>query len=187
MKVKCIITAALLLLPVGVLAQQGSLTLDHVDGLYSADTLAVNTPVTFHIRMTNNTGNNITGLTTGFRVFSSTGAQWGTTSADTTGAITGSMLESFFINEFSTDGAGADTIGFGGFRLFAPGIPSGFNEVISTITIGPIDPTYGGGQICLDSSFYRPVGVWKWSTSGGDHHPSWDGPHCYTIADTTTP
>jgi len=43
------------------------------------------------------------------------------------------------------------------------------------------DRTYDGGQICLDSSYYTPSGVWKWA--GPDAFPAWDGPHCFTIGE----
>jgi len=167
-----------------VVAASGSLGLDHISGLAGPDTLATGVPITFHIRMTNQTGNAITGLTNGFRVYSPTGSQWSTTSADTTGAISATMMENFFINEFSADGMGADTVGFGGFRLFAPGIPDGFDTVAYQVKIGPIDPAYGGGRLCIDTSYYPPAGIWKWSTTAGDHFPSWDGVHCFEIEGT---
>ena len=52
----------------------------------------------------------------------------------------------------NVDGIGADTVGFGGFRLFAPGIPVGDIPDAYNITIGPVDAAYNGGEICLDSS-----------------------------------
>jgi hypothetical protein len=167
---------------------QGSISLDGVNGLWGVDTLNVNQTITFNIRLTNNTGYNITGSTNGFRIYSPTGAEWVSTVGAATGAITMDMYDGgYFDNLFSDDGMGADTIGFGGFKLFKPGVPDGFDEIVATIDIGPIDPMYHKGQICLDSSFYRPIGFWKWSTTGGDVYPDWDGPHCFTVFDPDAP
>jgi len=177
-----------LLCPFMSVTAQGLMSLDHTDGLWNTDTIEINQPVTFHIRMNNNTGYNITGSTNGFRVYSPTGAQWDTTVGTATGAVTAAMYEQgIFVNNFSIDGIGADTVGFGGFKLFAPGIPAGFNEIVWTLQIGPIDAAYHLGQICLDSSFYPPISFWKWSTTGGDVYPDWDGPHCFTILDPDAP
>jgi len=173
-------------------AQQGAISLDHVDGLYhpdlspGTDTLNTGDTITFHIRLNNNSGGFITGSTNAFRIYSPTGAQWDTIAGAWTGAITNSMYDvPGNVNLFSDDGMDADTIGFGGFKLFAPGIPDGFDEIVWTIDIGPIDATYHKGQICIDSCFYRPIGFWKWSTTVGDRYPSWDGPHCFVVWDST--
>ncbi len=163
---------------------QAGMYLDHVDGATAADTLPIETVVTFHIGMFVNSSANITGYTNGFRVYSPTGANWTTSTGAYTGTITAGMIDMTFVNPFSITGSGADTIGFGGFRLFAPGIPVGFDDIVWTIDIGPIDTAYHCGEICLDSTWYPPAGVWKWSTTAGDVFPTWDGPHCYTIFDT---
>ena len=182
------ISLLLVFVMTGLAWGQGSMSLDGVTGLWGVDTLNVNQTITFSLRLTNHTGFNITGSTNGFRVYSTTGAEWDATTSAVTGAVTTDMYDGgFFINEFSTDGLGADTVGFGGFKLFKPGIPNGFDEVIGTIEIGPIDAVYHKGQICLDSSYYRPAAIWKWSTTGGDVYPDWDGPHCFTIFDPDAP
>ncbi|MEA1981659.1 MAG: hypothetical protein U9N54_11910, partial [candidate division Zixibacteria bacterium] len=115
-----------------IFAQSGEITLDHVDGLIAPDTIIadLDSTITFHIRLTNNTGENISGSTNGFQVYSPTGAEWTTTVPDSTGAITTDMYDGgIFINEFSITGSGADTVGFGGFLMFNinnGGIPNGF-------------------------------------------------------------
>ncbi|MDF1546045.1 MAG: hypothetical protein P1R58_13205, partial [bacterium] len=148
MKLKILSTAALLVLlsfSVGW-AQSGEITLDHVDGLYDASRVNTSDTVRFHIRLNNTSPGSITGYTNGFRVYSDDGAVWtlgdtiriDTMTADTitdtvfgasTGAISSGMIGNQFVNPFSVDGMGADTVGFGGFRIFEPGILSGFNEV----------------------------------------------------------
>ncbi len=163
------------------LVQGQSLSLDHVDGLNATGGLEIGVPVTFFIRMTGDE-NHYGGVTNGYRVYSPTGAQWSTTAADTTGALTASIYENQFIRHFSITGSGADTVGLGCWRVTSStGLPTAFDDVVFEIQIGPIDETYIGGEICLDSSFYPPSGVWKWA--GPDARPDWDGPHCFTIGE----
>lgn len=162
----------------------GWVTLDHVTGSIGGDSIAAEMPVTFHLRMTNTTGLPIEGFTNGFRVYSPDGAQWGTSWGDTAGTPLFPLMDGgLFINEFSTDGMGADTVAFAGFRIFQPGIPAGFDAVTFSIHIGPIPPSYIGQHICLDSSYFPPAGAWLWSAASGTLNlpPNWSGPHCFTI------
>ncbi|MDF1545838.1 MAG: Ig-like domain-containing protein, partial [bacterium] len=179
----CLTILSLLVLVLFSMPVQAGMYLDHVVGATAADTLPTGSVITFHVGMLVDIAGNITGYTNGFHVYSSTGADWSTSTGAYTGAITSAMVEQSFVNPFSITGTGADTIGFGGFRLFAPGIPVGFNEVVSTIEIGPITAGSHCGEICLDSAYYPPAGIWKWSTTAGDVFPTWDGPHCYTVFD----
>jgi hypothetical protein len=173
---------ALCLLMAGSAFGQGGFTLDNTYPVYPGDHIKPGDVVTFDIRMTNNTGANLTGITNGFRVYSETGVEWTTTLAELTGAITTDMFDNgVFINPYGITGSGADTMGFGGFKMFKPGIPDGFDEVVYTLTIGPIAEEFDKGVICLDSSFYRPINLWKWSTTAGDYYPTWDGPHCFVV------
>ncbi|MDF1545430.1 MAG: thrombospondin type 3 repeat-containing protein [bacterium] len=176
-----LLTFSAMLLLVPVAASQSQISVDHVDGLYGSDHLITNQTIVFHVRLSNQLGANITGFTNGFRVYSPDGATWDTLTGVHSGAITTGMLEQVFVNPFSDDGQGADTIGFAGFRLFAPGIPDGFDEIVWSISVGPLSDADQGLTLCLDSSYYRPAGHWKWSTTGGDETPGWDGPHCYVI------
>ena len=129
---------------------QSSFSLDHVDGLISPGALDGNTTATFHIRMTNNSGGTIVGMTNGFRVYSPTGGTWTTTEGLATGAITSGMIDAYFVNPFSIDGMGADTVGFSGSRKRGPGASIGFNEVVYTIST-QVDDAQHGKQLCLDS------------------------------------
>jgi len=160
----------------------GSISLDHVEGLSSEGTIVPGVPTTFYIRMNNNSGYDIVGSTNGFRVYSPTGADWDTTSAAFTGTVDNTIYDGGqFVNAFSCDASGSDTVGFGGFRMFKAGIPNGFDEIVWTIQIGPVDALFDGQQICLDTCFYYPINEWMWSTTAGMSYPTWDGPHCYTI------
>ncbi|HOP06746.1 MAG TPA: thrombospondin type 3 repeat-containing protein [candidate division Zixibacteria bacterium] len=162
-----------------------SISLDHVDGLYAVDTVFVDSILTFYIRMSAGESNYL-GITNGFRVYSNDGAQWNATAADTTGTLGGAQFDlAWVISFFSCDGQEADTIGIGGAVMSNPvGMPSGFDDITHTIRIGPIDDSYHGKTICLDSCYYRTGGFWKWSiSSGNDVSPAWDGPHCFDIMD----
>jgi hypothetical protein len=169
-------------------AQGQSVSLDSVNSsaLYgnSTDTVVTQELITFFIRVTNSTNEEIAALTNGFRVYSPDGANWTTTTADTIGAIgIGLFPGGFFINYAGIDGSGADTVGFGGFTINPGGLPPGFTDVAYAVTIGPIADEYDGTHVCLDSSFYPPTNVWLWSTYAGvtAYYPSWDGPHCFYV------
>lgn len=160
----------------------GSVSLDHVDGLQSPGVLQMGVPITFHLRCTNDAGDPQLALTNGFRVYSPSGAEWGSTWADTTGTVGGAQFDLvWLINEYSISGSGADTVAFGGCVMFSSGMQSGFDDITHTITVGPIDTAYDGGQICLDSSWFPPSNDWLWVNSGCGARPSWDGPHCFAI------
>ncbi|MDF1545921.1 MAG: hypothetical protein P1R58_12575, partial [bacterium] len=190
MKMKILSTAALLVLlsfSVGW-AQSGEITLDHTDGLYDGTRINTDDSVRFYIRLNNTSSGSITGYTNAFQIYSGDGAVWNpkdTLLGVNLGTITTAMIGNQFVNSFSADGIGADTVGFGGFRIFEPGILSGFNEVTWMIEIGTFDASNHGKTICIDSSFNPPASTWKWSTTAGDQFPTWDGPHCWTIYDST--
>ncbi len=153
--------------------------LDSVEGMVGDSLLLPNALVRFNIRI--NSGDiHYSGITNGFRIYSPDGATWTTSRGDTVGSMGGSQFDLIFqINHFSSDGVGADTIGFGGSALFGPGLAANFNEVVYQITIGPITELSLGKTICLDSTFYRPSGTWKWA--GPEGFPTWDGPYCFLI------
>ena len=158
-----------------------------IDGAYpltSEGKLPTGQDVTFFIYALNNTNYNIAGMTNGFKVYSPEGADWNSTVGTT---MPDHPWDSWFdltfsINPFSCDGSGADTVGFGGSRLFSTGLPSGFDDTAYTITIGPIASSETGKMICLDSSWYPPTNRWKWTAgASGDFYPVWGGPYCWTI------
>lgn len=184
MKSRSLALAGLIVLSAAGLGWGQSVTLDHVDGLNGTGGLEMGVPVTFHIRLTGDASAH-GGLSNGFVVSSPTGAQWGTMVGDTTGTLGKAQFDGgFFINHFSANGMDADTVGYGAFRLFGQGMPAGFDDVVFTIDIGPIDAAYNGGEICLDSAYYPPSGVWKWA--GPDVWPAWDGPHCFTVGEAVS-
>ncbi len=162
------------------LSAQGSITLDEVIGEWAPDTICATSPTIFKLRVTNNTGHTVQGLTNGFRVYSPTGAQWDYVVGDTIGDLPPLFDLGLTIHQF--DGPNSDTIGFGGAVIFGPGLEDGFSQVSYIIKVSPM-PEYDGHQLCIDSSFFPPSGTWLWNLAGaGGYVPSWDGPHCFTIA-----
>jgi PKD repeat protein len=156
-----------------------------VDGAVGSDIIAG--PVSFYIRFTvDSTSEDITGFSSGFRIYSPDGASWGVPLAESLGG-----LEDYFnlvhgINYYSADGMAADTIGFFGISLSPPPMPAGYDDVVLRIDIEPtLSDT--GLTICLDSSFF-PSNPWKWiSPASSQAEPSWDGPHCFTITACSDP
>jgi hypothetical protein len=140
-------------------------------------------PIVFHLRVA--TGDStVWGLSNGFRVYSEAGHIWDTLTAAWTDAVTDSMFTYRLVTPLCI-GESADTIGVAG--LFATSdavyLYSGFDSVAWLLTVGPIGPQHSGSTICLDSSFFRPCGRWKWVSPWDrwDFMPTWDGPHCYTV------
>jgi hypothetical protein len=90
-----------------------------------------------------------------------------------------------FINAFSADGMGADTVGFSGFnQTVGVGLYASFvADPAFQVKIASTNCADTGLTICIDSSYYPPAGKWLWA-DGVQVEPDWDGPHCYTIFKT---
>ncbi len=179
---RLVLFAVMFLLLCSALVQGQQVTLDHVIGLVEPDTLLTNRNVIFYIRFTNDYPNYIWGSTNGFVLKSPDGAVWSPAVAEPTGAVTAEMYDGgIFINTASWDGLGADTVGFGGFKIAEPGIPTGFDEIVLTIKTF-FDADQDGKHFVLDTAFYLPAGAWLWSAVE-NVYPSWDGPHEYVIVE----
>jgi len=171
------------------------ISLDHVTQLEGIDTIHCGVPVEFHLRWIADAGVPITGSSNGFIIYdNSSTATWSyELGADVGGewstAVNWDTLYDggLFVNLFPDPlaGQGTDTLGFGGFRIGKNGIYDGFDSVFAVITIR-VECTETDKEICIDSSFYLPSNVWKWSITGGSFIPSWDGPHCFTIGSQGT-
>ena len=161
-----------------------NITLDHVDGSLAVGQISAETNVVFYMCLKNSSGFKAKGITNGFRIYSPDGATWTTCSGSTTGTLTGDDFDLIFSKQhFSVTGTGADTVGYGAAVMEGPGLADGFNDVAFSIAIGPIDASNVGKHVCIDSCFYYTSGAWKWAFGGenGDHHPGWDGPHCFEV------
>lgn len=170
-----------------------SITFDHVQGTSAGDTVAVGSSLRFVLRYRNDSTKGV-GISNGFRVFSPDGAIWDSTIADTLGwrpgdatpgkAILGRAQFDIVsaITRYSSDGMGADTIGLLGAMFQATGLPGGFNDTAYAITALNIRAGSEGKHICIDSSWFRPGGTWKWAgTAGFNRFPEWSGLRCYLI------
>ena len=176
-----LLTAIVVLCCFGI--TQAGITLYEVDGLTTDGKIKPNTPITFHLRLTNYAGGNIKGFSHGFRIYSPDGATWTPIAADTTNQGWPSMFDMVFqIDHQNTTGSGADTIGYGGASYYQSGIPDGFDE-ISFLIHTSVDASQAGKTLCLDSCFYGAAGEWVWSVNSSSYYPSWDGPHCFEIAE----
>ncbi len=188
MKIKILGLLALLTLGCAGMVMGQSITVDHVDGVTTENTtqlMATGQDIVFHIRMADPDSSH-RGLTNAWRIYSPTDAQWTTTAIVATDALTtsapggGGDFDLFYsVFHRSITGSGSDTVAIAAAIMMSPvGMPAGFDSITHTITIGPIDAGYDGGQLCIDSTWY-PSGIWKWA--GADVFPSWGGPYCYLI------
>jgi len=148
--------------------------------------LVTGSTVRFSLRLTNTSPDRIQAYSMGFRIYSLTGAVWGTTTAAYTDAWDGIRLDRAYACPLSVTGSGADTIGFGGYGIWTPFMDR-FDSVALTIDIGPIPEESAGKTLCLDTTWYPPGGDWMWDNEGyrddGDYYtPTWEGRHCFTIA-----
>jgi hypothetical protein len=172
-----------------------AVSVDRVQGLYAPDTVLAGKDLRWTIRLKNDSFN--FAISNGFKVYSPDGALWDSTRGDTLGwrpgdptpgiAILGraSFDIQYNINKFSADGAGSDTIGFIAAKIATAGLAPGFNDTAWAVTAYKVSTASHGKHICIDSSFFRPGGVWKWAASAGvNRFPTWDGPHCYVVIDT---
>jgi hypothetical protein len=161
----------------------GAVSLDHVDGELSPGVITTGMPINFYLRLTNNTGTDITAATLGVRVYSPDGADWAETTAD---MITDPGFDLAMMEEIHGPmGDGDDTVGLLAMAL-TQGMPDGYDERVYRITISSLDPSHAGKTICLDSTFFSAGGNWKWSHNGMSHYiPSWSGPYCFTVQNPT--
>jgi hypothetical protein len=188
MKIKLLTVLAVIVLGVSGAARGESISLDQVQGtLWNTDTMLAGNTYTFDIRFQSPNSNHL-GITNGWSVYASSGSpEWDTTIIDTTGNLGGAQFDLIWTTQlFSITGSGADTVGMAGSVMFNTiGMPQGFDDIVANITIGPlVIPDNVDHEICLDSAYYPPSGVWKWA--GPDVIPEWDGPHCWAVYDTAS-
>jgi hypothetical protein len=183
-------TAALMVLSFGLANAQDEATVALTAGSWDdGGTTYVNpgNDVTWTVHFVINT-DVVKGGTNGFEVYLSDADLGAIDPAGSFTALTYDALNDmsqwwdggFFFNEFSVDGVGADTIGFGGFSLFKPGIPTGTDLDFYTITTS-VNAADEGRFLCIDSAWYPPGGAWLWSTNSGNVFPFFNGPLCWEI------
>ena len=177
--------ASLMLLALGPAQGAIEIVLDNMTGLYAGDTVYADSAVRWNFRWTYTPGDgsNIGSSSNGFQVWTHSGGAY-------TNNFTAITYDSFpwdwpslydatqglIFNPFSIDGAGADTIGFGGAAFFAPGIVDGTDSLCWWIET---TPTTDGDTLCIDSAYFPPAGDWYWGPP--TIYPDWSGPHCYHV------
>ncbi|MBD3332067.1 T9SS type A sorting domain-containing protein [candidate division GN15 bacterium] len=150
----------------------------------AGDSLFFENSYTFQFQHNNSTSEAQDGVTNGFTMYTDNGAGF-TVAADNQKWIDVSaplFNGGQFVNEFSLDGAGADTIGFAAFKISSPGLAAGetIQGIDITVTIG--DSASGATLFCIDSAFYPPGGEWLWAgATGQGYNPVWNGPFCYDL------
>jgi len=169
------------------------ITLDNMTGLYAGDSVIMGEAVRWEFRLTYTPGDGsaIFGSTNGFEVYTHLGGAY----TDNFTAITYDsfpwdwpslydLTGGLVVNDFSVDGVGADTVGFGGAAFFGPGIVDGTDALCWWIET---TPSTDSDTLCIDSAFFPPAGPWFWITSVGNIYPDWGGPYCFHVHDTVPP
>jgi len=171
----------------GLCANGGAITLGSVDGLYLGQIQVQSgaPDVRFHMNYENyDLVNKAKGITNGYELSATGGATW-TNGAKGDEFSWGPANLHFdlvwSVNTFDWNGAGADTVGFGGSVMVGLGLDPGYNGPAVYFTINMAGAPEGE-TFCVDSCYYPPSGTWMWAygSSVGSFPPAWDGPHCYT-------
>lgn len=162
-----------------------SITVDNVTFLKGPDTLYAGEEITFNLRYNNPLAVNLN-MFNGFRVYSPDGATWDALVVDSLGLIPRSNFDLIFaISYYSADGQLADTFSIAGQKVTGPGLPAGFNGIPYRFRVDFNDKADANRHLCIDSSWYRPAGTWKWTGSGGfTALPTWSGQRCYYLYDS---
>ncbi|MEE8575695.1 MAG: hypothetical protein V3T31_00435, partial [candidate division Zixibacteria bacterium] len=161
-----------------------SMSLDSISGRYGFNSIVTGQEVEFFLRMTTD-DRDYPGITNAYRVYSPDGASWSTTTIDTMPLGWPNYFAiGTFLDGYSTDGSGSDTVGASAISFFT-GFPPGSDQLTHKITVGPISSTFAGQTLCIDSASYIPGYQWAWQDIGFEFvYPNWSGPHCFTIVDT---
>lgn len=160
----------------------GEIILDEITGSSGDTAIIAGETIRFTFRVINNYPWDIFGFTNGFRVYSPDGATWQPLVADTLPLNWALMFDQgVYINFHSNTGNGADTVSFGGNRIYYSGFQSGFNQNVWWIET-MVFPGDIGKHFCIDSSFFYPVGTWMWvNDEGTTIYPGWSGLRCLKI------
>jgi len=156
----------------------GEVTLEQVIGQFGPTNVAVGYPLTFAVRVTNNTDRHVRGMTNGFKLYSPDGANIGAIELSS-----GTLYEDlWFLEIWTQDPVAGEPFGNVAISITEPGMDPGYDGVAYQIEVEPFSEEDLGKTICFDSSYYAPAGKWMWAIDGQNTLlPSWDGPHCFTI------
>jgi len=172
-----LLSAAIILAAVCPVFGQAGVYLDHVDGIDAFGCVQEGGMVTFHMRVVGHGDVNDPLVNGGFEICSD-GMTW----TD----VTVEFTPDYPINEWFDfvqaanvwDGPQCDTVGIGLLSLFGSGLPADFDDVLFSITIGPVSGgSYTGATLSLDSCWYPPSNPWCWYYTC---EVAWGGPYSWT-------
>ncbi len=182
-----VLSILLLLSPI-CQADAPSISVDHVEGLYSTDTIFSDFNVKLHLKFEISAELGcLEIIQSGFRIYGEnlTGdydstLTWTDLRLDTVNfdwELQFDALSTIF--DFSVDNKGTDTIGYGGATFFNC-TQVDFSDV-GLILSFLIPSEHQGKTICIDNAMIPPGMLWLWKFDGVVIIPSWDGPHCFVI------
>ena len=168
------------------LANAVSISLESVQGQWTAGKINPGVPITFTMRYTNDASYDFGGITNGYEVYTTDASPFTAVTADTLPwpGVDGGGWKTHFdlifkIGYFSANGAGFDTAYIGGSKgATCNGIPAGFDHPAVKVMTGNIT---AGSTLCIDSCYYPPTGSWLWAggSAGPNVKPDWAGPFCF--------
>ncbi|MDF1545297.1 MAG: hypothetical protein P1R58_09370 [bacterium] len=134
-----------------------------IDGLKVRGEIYADQEITFYVGLIDEIiDEDINGLRFALRIYSPEGATWNTTTAELypeAAALNPS------ITYYHITGSLSDTVGYEGNASVGNSLESFYSDDLMTITIGPIDDSFVGKQICIDKSDFPPGLPWLWSAS----------------------
>jgi hypothetical protein len=173
------------------------ISISQTDGLLDETTVFSEEEISFHIRALDDVyEEEIAELILAFKIYSPDAAQWNTSSGEATSAITDWLTAD--VSYHDVTGEGVDVIGYHAYRddrnLTLISEPTAFSDDVLIITVGPIDASYEGQQICIDQDDFPPDVSWYWATAPGSAEaisesgePVWTEELCLTIGPPRPP
>lgn len=156
---------------------QAGIYLDHVDGVGPYGCVPENGMVTFHMRVVGDEYAHLM-LNNGYKICMDD-RTWSDVTVQWNPAYPINTWFDFVVVANVWDGPYCDTVGTGLLALFGSGLPANFDDILYSITIGPVDGSPQSGQtLTLDSSWYPPSNPWMWDIVG--ENVDWGGPYVWT-------
>lgn len=179
---RILVALGMLLLGASIAGAQ-RIDLTYVTDLHPSGAIKTGEPVTFMLNW-NNGPDTIIGWTSGFRFYMVGGGARSAVSVDEEYYVAQAQAAGQdggqYVNTFSVNGTGADTIGLGAFRIFEIGMLPYHNDTIAVFTV-TVDTSSHLDVFCIDSCRYPPTNRWVWAAQGSQPRlPAWAGPHCFT-------
>ncbi|MFH1686116.1 MAG: dockerin type I repeat-containing protein [bacterium] len=158
------------------------ITIDEVVGSPSTGQIMADTALSFNMRLVHSDGDAVVAFAHGFRVYSPDGATWDPITIDTLSVGWPGLFDlGPYMSTVGATGSGEDTASIGASRIFTSGFVAPFDDQVWSIQT-QVSSTDIGKHLCIDSTFFLPLGEWRWSTPE-DTYPDWGGPYCYEIVE----